>query len=410
MFGRATSDTIPIEILLTKDGKAVVSRGGLYYHDTTFKRKSVPDFIEDKDAYLKDQENKLRTSRRYILTNLLQGNDVFSNSLRVTNGHYNNSKDRGNVLDRHGISMGTAKIAVSRDNGRLYLNNNGTIAGVKSITAGAVFANTNKTINGDEAWARLDPTKLTAEHAEILWDALVTRYSKNKGSMAAFPDERVEGLNVSEVISLLALFGEKKTNVDYENNKKRGMPEHLRNKTLFVHSGRDLTFGTTKVNLHEDNIVKHDKDKKDFITWATTNKNYSIPIAIKPMGIELNAPLKRTFKIGSWENKADAQGQFPTLAQFLINTPVDGKGRFAVVSDLQEFEDTGSAFVRPNLLLGNSISDIKVKKADKNKIKTPIKTKESTKRVKAVARVKEKKPITGVIELRDLPVGSQYTT
>ena len=303
--------------------------------------------------------------------------------------------------------MGTAKIAVSRDNGRLYLNNNGTIAGVKSITAGAVFANTNKTINGDEAWARLDPTKLTAEHAEILWDALVTRYSKNKGSMAAFPDERVEGLNVSEVISLLALFGEKKTNVDYENNKKRGMPEHLRNKTLFVHSGRDLTFGTTKVNLHEDNIVKHDKDKKDFITWATTNKNYSIPIAIKPMGIELNAPLKRTFKIGSWENKADAQGQFPTLAQFLINTPVDGKGRFAVVSDLQEFEDTGSAFVRPNLLLGNSISDIKVKKADKNKIKTPIKTKESTKRVKAVARVKEKKPITGVIELRDLPVGSQ---
>ena len=56
LFGRATSDTIPIEILLTKDGKAVVSRGGLYYHDTTFKRKSVPDFIEDKDAYLKDQE------------------------------------------------------------------------------------------------------------------------------------------------------------------------------------------------------------------------------------------------------------------------------------------------------------------------------------------------------------------
>ena len=258
------SDSIPIEILLTKDGNAVVPRGGLYYHDTTFKRKSVPEYVEDKDAYLRDQENKLRTSRRYILTNLLQGNDVFSNSLRITNGHYNNSKTRGNVLERHSISLGTAKLAVSRDNGRLYLNNNTTIPGVKSGTPGAVFANTNKTINGDEAWARLDPNKLTVEHAEILWDALVERYTKGKGRMAAFPDERVENLNVSEVISLLALFGEKKTNVDYENNKKRGMPEHLRNKTFFVHSGRDLTFGTTKVNLHEDNIPKHDKDKKDF--------------------------------------------------------------------------------------------------------------------------------------------------
>ena len=149
------------------------------------------------------------------------------------------------------------------------------------------------------------------------------------------------------------------------------------------------------------------KIRKTFIAWATTNKNYTIPIAIKPMGIELNAPLKRTFKIGSWGNKADAQGQFPTLAQFLINTPVDGKQKFAVVSDLQEFEDTGSAFVRPNLLLGNSISDIKIKKADKNKVKTPVKTKESTRRVKAVTRVKEKKPISSPMELRDLPVGSQ---
>jgi hypothetical protein len=66
IFTRASADTMPIEILLIKDGKPVVQRGGLYYHTTSFKRKSVPEYVEDKDAYLKDQENKLRKSRRFI--------------------------------------------------------------------------------------------------------------------------------------------------------------------------------------------------------------------------------------------------------------------------------------------------------------------------------------------------------
>lgn len=413
-------DIIPISIRLVKDGKVLHSKG-MYYHTTNFIGRGVPSFIESQgteavNRYLNNQKQRIRTNRFNIVPNLLRGNEVYSDTLRITNGRYNNGITKGNILERHGLELSDGRLAVSRKNGKIYKSNTNIIAGVTAGTAGNIFAPTKKTINGKEAWAKVSPTKITVEHAEILWDAIKTRYSKGNGMLAEFPDARVEGLNVGEVIKMITLFGEKKTNLDYEN-KKTGdkfqgeKREDLRKKTFYVHHEAGVTqlvFGKTTIDLFEDNINGDSANKKVFIKWVTENKNYSIPLAIKSLGIDLNAPFKRTFKIGLWENKADDKGNFMTTAQFLMSVPVDGKQQFAVVSDLQEYEGTGSAFVRPNLMLGDNNNAIKIRQRQDNKPKVPKETTKSKMR-KEASKKRSKGPISvdSPFDIKDLPVGAE---
>ena len=401
---RVSFDAIPISIILVKDGK-VLFKGGMYYHNVSFKENSVPQYIKDKgqdtvNKYVEDRKHSIRKARFNILTNLLKGNEVYANTLRINNGRYNNSKERGNVLKRHGLSIDNSRLAVSRKNSKIYTSQNSIVAGVTATTAGNVFAPTKLTIDGKETWAKVNPTKLTREHAEILWEAINTRYIK--GSNAKLDEKLVTGLTAGEVIQMLTLFGERKTNIDHPDFKGEKRAD-LRNKTLYVHSGSKLTFGTTTVNLYEDNIDIYNADKEAFIKWATENKNYSMPISIKPMGLNMNSPLTKDFKIGSWENKAK-DGKYLTLAQFLMSVPVDGKGKFAVESDLQEYEDTGSAFVRPNLYLGDTMGAIKVKVKPRRKPATP---KETGKGKKSGRIIKNNQTLDSESELKDLKVGTE---
>jgi hypothetical protein len=404
-------DDIPIAVQLIKDNK-VLFKGGMFYHVTDFKQNKPPAYIaaqgkERADRYLYDQKNDLRRTRFVVIPELLKGNTVYSDTLRRGSGHYNNSENRGNVLERHGLAISEGRIAISRQDGKIHLANGQIVAGVNTNSAGTPFAPTKKTIDGKENWAKINPTKLTEEHAEILWDAIVDRYTKG-GRMTPFRDERVSGMNVGEVIDMLVLMGEIKTNIDHKSfvGEKR---EDLRNKTLFVNSGHLLTFGNTKpggtgmtIDLYEDNIATEMANKEAFIKWAMKNKNYSIPIANKTMGVGLNLPLKRTFKIGKWENKADEKGNFLTTAQFLMSVAVDGGKKFAVESDLQEYENTGSAFTRPSLQFGDNAYAFKIKKREvttsekKSKDKTTEPIKPSTTPIKIVSDA----------NLINLPVGT----
>lgn len=342
-------DNIPIAIRLVKNGK-ILYTGGMYYHVASFNKSA-------------DITN-IRRARRFILENTIKGNRVYSDNLQKSFGHFNNTPgNRGNVIKRHGLTLSTASLAVSRKNTKVYVSSANAVPNLSSSRPGSVFAPTSKTPDGREVWAKVDPTKLTTEHAEILWDALVTRYSKGLGGyMAKFPDERVTGLTVGEVINMLVLFGEKKTNIDHPDFRGE-RDEHLRDKTLYVHSGSELTFGAKTINLFEDNMAIEQHNKADFIDWVTKNKNYSVPVAFKTIGIELNGTFNRTFDLGSWKNRPDENGAFMTYAQILMSSPVDGKSKYAVESDLQEYEKTGSVVVRPHLYLGDSIADIKIAKA-----------------------------------------------
>lgn len=393
-------DNIPIAIKLTKNNK-VLFEGGMFYHKPSFG----------------DADN-VRRNRVVILKNLISGNKVYSDNLTKSFGHFNNTPwDRGNVLKRHGLTLRNAKIAVSRKNGKVYTSNDNTVANLTSTAPGSIFAPTSKTPNGREMWAKVNPTKLTVEHAEILWNAIISRYYKGRGGYMAQvidpttnkPDSRISSTNgvadltAGEIINMLVLFGERKTNIDHPNYVGE-KAEHLRNKTLYVHNGRELTFGKSKVDIFEDNMANAERNKKAFIEWATTNKNYSVPLELFAMGVQLNSRFNRTFKLGSWENKPNRNGNFKTYGQFLMASPVDGKDKYAIESDLNEFEDTGSVVSRPHLYLG----DIKIEKSSGNKVVVPKTTKKSKDTKKVINKVKK----TGVLlnitaeDIVNLPVGS----
>jgi hypothetical protein len=382
-------DNMPIGIKLVKDGK-VAFKDGMFYHTSSF-----GDIVE------------LRATRKYILENLLKGFRVYSDTLTKSNGHFNNNRtSKGNILERLGLKINELKLAVSRLNGKVYMSQSDTVPGVGSENPGGVFAPTRKTPNGTTIWARISPSKLTREHAEILWDALVTRYSRGKGGyMAPFPDSRVDGLTVGEVINMLALMGERKTNIDHPNYVGT-KNEALRSKTLYIHNGRQLTFGTATVDIFEDNLTGNNNNRDLFIKWAMNNKNYAVPFGISSMGVELNSPFKRTFKLGSWSNNAEDN---KTYAQFLASSPVDGKGKFALESDLQEYAGSGSVMVRPHLSLGSTAADIKVgKSVELHNQSTDNAADSKTSRVREsiVSRLMSTGRISSAYDIIYAPVGS----
>jgi len=407
-FARVDIDQIPIGIELYKDGK-VMFTGGLYYHQPFFRGMEVPAYIENqgadvKNKYIDNRRQDIKKNRSRILNSLLKGEEVYSDNLKRTNGRYNTSESRGTVLDRHGLSVNEVEIGVSRKRGKVHTSNGSTIPGLFSKTPGTPYVPTKKTINGKKIWAKVNPTKLTKEHADILWDAIITMYQKGNGRLSPFPDDRVENLTVREVIHMLALFGQLKTDIDHPDFRGE-KSEHLRKKTLFVNSARMLTFGTTIVDIHEDNIVIAKANKAKFINWAMENKNYSISIGIKSMGFELNSEFKRSFKIGSWVNKP-IDGNYLTPAQILATVPVDGDKKFALESDLQEYKDTGSAFINPNLLLGDSSADIKFRKKSVRKVITPKKVAQKKATEKNVRKLKKNNKLDSQHELQNLPVGA----
>lgn len=353
-------DKMPIGIVYkTKSGKEF--KGGIYYHDTTYVEKhlTIPTKIRRDGyknligpaaikAYKNDEKIRVREARKKILYALLTGKEVVLDKITKTSGIPNNTKTKNNIADilkenPNKITLGivdSSKSAWTADNEYI-------VEGFG--TPGNVLFNTTKTCNGEVGSVKANLNKLSKEHAEILWDALFTKYRPKKynqpsGNQAQFPDDRVTGLTVGEVVDLLVLEGSKATNVNHPNNKGRDM-SHLVDKQLYVekgflHFGKDGVISLLPLYADKGN---YEQDKQRFIEWVTKNKNYVIPK--KPFGKKgpgLNAPIGRNFKLGNWE-----VSDKDTFAGVAIKYN-------SIVTDVQEFEDTGSVFRSPVIIIDPS--------------------------------------------------------
>ena len=393
-------DRIPIKASLV-DGDKKFS-GGMFVHDTDYSNIVIPERIKEGGPtavtkYIKEQKTATREFRRAILEQLLAGNEIHSVNLDKTKGHYNNTKNRSNIITTLGGELKDKKLIVIRNNRIGYTALEDFVRDLRG-NPGTIITTTNKTANGKQAYVRVLPTKITKEHADILWDALKTMYNSGKGgARATFPDARVSGLNVLEVIRMLVLFGDRNTNVD---NPVNNLGEHLRSKALYVHSGKDLFFGKDgKVNLKESNKEVDAANKKAFTDWVMANKNYNVMLNHKDLKIQLNEKLGRSFKIGSWEYDSSEN---LTYAQVLMSKPVDGTGKYVVETNLEEWKDTGSVMTRPVLILGNGIKSLVTVPKDKPKV-NPKKT---SKQNAAVDKAKRSNVLKTAGDLIDLPTGS----
>lgn len=417
-------DLIPIGARIVVDGKPYGK--GLYYHITEYDNIAIPleilkQGIEVENAYIRDQKLRTQAGRRYILESLFLGNEIDIKTNGKTEGYPNNQKGAQFSLRDvfKPLKKGQVKLWIARRKGQLWANDNEEKAG--RYTPGSIYYITRQTSNGKEYAVKLNKSKLTEEHADILFDAILKRYSYTTSRMRGMhqvwdpTDNRVSGLTVGEVIDLLSYFGEA-TALDYKD-KQGKQPnfgkEHLQDKELYVskneHGRLILHFGKDgTIDLHDaENRVEN---KKAFIDWATKNKPYSVRRGILYQSqYSLNDPLSREFKIGSWENKKNEDGSFNTYATFLTTTPVgtyeeEGvtKQKYAVTTDIVPDAD-GNIFVGPTLLLKFD-NNIIVREKVKIREETPKeeKIKQAEKKAKSV---QEKETVTWK-DFTNLPVGS----
>ncbi|MBE3085614.1 MAG: hypothetical protein IMZ64_05280, partial [Bacteroidetes bacterium] len=326
-FSKELVDKLPIKVSI-KVGDQIFDRG-LYLHDSDFWNVRAPENLPvDPEAFVLQRRQESRDTRMAVLTELLTGNKVTSAGIKKLNGWFNTVKTDGNVHERLNMPMGGLIVYIGVPGllgDTVELQSSPTdIRRIYNPSRGGVYVITNKTSSGDLVLLKLNPQKLSVEHADIYWEAMKTAYSGGVGGgfKALMKDDRVEGVNAKEVMSLLALFGDRATNPDHANNV--GMAEHLKNKALYVRHEKGKTwlyFGlANKVDLFELNLGKAEQNKQDFIDWAIKNKNYRVPLENKAMGLNLNEPFKRTFKIGSLENNPiDEKGHYAPYSAVLID-------------------------------------------------------------------------------------------
>lgn len=336
-------DELPIHIKVEDKGNTFTAE--LFYHTTSYDNIVIPLEVYDKllttpnaiEEYKLREQLKTREFRQLIGASILLGTPYSIKGADKSEGHPNvrpyDEKNRNRPL----------KEVFGKENNPIFIGNldgeldNGTDndGNEHTVTPGSVYTVTKKTCNGKTALVKLNYSKLSEEHASILYNNIVQRFKKGQGSAATSQDDRVKGLTTGQVIDLLARFGEKATSITHERNAERwadNLQIHAE-KQLFVtydSNGRpQIVFGDPEgdggtYSIH--NTATAAQAEKHFIAWATKHKNY--PVYKVHDGLEikaLNRDFKKKFKLGAWSHDGKS-----TYESFVKNNNI-------VLSDLQEY-------------------------------------------------------------------------
>jgi hypothetical protein len=346
-------DIIPIKISYkTKDNQ--IFDTGLYYHDTNFIHRLsgggwnivIPSDVEDVEAYIQSEREKVRKNRKILLTALLSGKEVILYNIGKTMGIPNNTGVNRRIDEVLKQDANEIKLGIVDSTERAWTGQGNEDMKGKG-TPGNILFETNKTCNGETGTIKCNISKLSPEHAAILWDVLITRSHRGSGgNQAVYKTEDVEGLTIGQVLKLLTNFGPK-TNINHPNKVGK---EYLKNKQLFIDNKLILHYGENTVDIHDifKNRINITQERENFINWATKNKNYTITKEIPELGIELNKPMKKKFKLGSWVSEGN-----DNYSGFLIKNGI-------VQTDVDEFENTGSLYHAPVTIIDISESGYEV--------------------------------------------------
>jgi len=398
-------DLIPIKINYTsRQGKEF--NNGLYYHDSAYDNIYIPPQIlregQDKiDEFVRLQKEKTRKYRKLILTALLSGQTVELLNVKKTIGIPNNTDVNRKIDEVLKQDANTIKLAIVDSTGTLWTGHNSEVLEGFG-TPGNIFISTTKTCNGEEGTIKCNISKLTPEHANILFNAILTKFREGSGgNRAVYEGDEVTSLTVGQTIDLLTLFGPA-TNINHPNNIERDM-SHLENKQLFI-EGDNLHYGKNVVSLK---TITSDKanaelERNKFVDWATMFKNYAVSKQNKELEIELNKPMNKVFKIGSWVSEGK-----DTYAGSIIKNGL-------VKTDVQEFEDTGSLFHAPVTIIDLSESGLDIRPikdiAYETEIKRVSKQKPTTAKEQKEQDIKiaeeVKLPPSELDKIKSLPVNS----
>lgn len=367
----------PIKVLVKV--KDTTYDSGLYYHIPEYVSTTVTTATGEKKVItrlkvsqsdpqesINAEKGRINKVRYSIIKDLLNGTVPFTTGLTRTKGFPNNTDKQYHIPTAWKEDVKNIKLFIVNSDGEAMASVNEKYDAKSS--PGTVLARTAKTCNGEEAMIKLTSSKLTSEHAGILYEAIIQLHSKGKGSKSFFENSdrstNVSELTLGETIDLLANFGDN-TKVSFADEtsgahearwSEMGILETMRNKQLRVleetiegKKKYSLVFGNNKVDLFDRN------NKELFTKWAIENKAYPVRM-YKPMslnGLSLNQTLNKSFEIGSWKyDKSEAK----TYAQVLVDNPV-ADGTYAVTTNVVEYEGTGSLFKDPIPILSNKTDE-----------------------------------------------------
>lgn len=308
-----------VEIKIKVQIAGLEFKGNIWLHKTDYKNIHP-------QANEAEERQKCRDMRREILKLAKEDKTVTTKGIDNNSiGHPNNTGKVGQNIekawnqDSRELEVGIVNQDAILDFGSGRLDRKGP------TFKGMILIKTHKTINGEPGLVRVNPKKLSKEHASILFDAITKLYKD--GYNSEFKAEGVESLRAGDVVNILALMGERQTSLDHPGN---ALPEYLRDKQLFVDSEEGvLNFGyNSKTGKpHRQPVSNPNKDMKNrFVKWATEHKNYPAYISSKSLGIKgINEKWDKAFKLG--------------------DITYDGKGRYADVliknglltTDVEEF-------------------------------------------------------------------------
>jgi len=175
--------------------------------------------------------------------------------LFVSEGAHNTTKGaKNNILDvlksvNEATSAEQVRIGIATSTGMVSMNGEEIPVGFGKM--GNIFTVTMATPNRKQRFLKLNPSKLSAEHAQLVFLALQQAYTKGRGGFKAkFEAPNVEGLSIGDFLSLMVYYGEKDTKY-LASNTSNSAKAYLKDKQLYVgNKGKTLFFGQFNMPLH----------------------------------------------------------------------------------------------------------------------------------------------------------------
>jgi len=348
-------DMIPIKYTY-QDG-TVVFENGIYAHQSNYKHLTVEagELIglsekEAMDARLSSKKDKMmamRNTRRQILTEKLKGNSITFPVERKTVGHYNTDPNTNislsQLLEQLGDAATSQEIGLGLTDGNIYIAGDERRAGKGS--KGNIYWRTNRTANGESVIVKLNPSKISKEHAKIVLEALKQQV-KGKGNDKFVGVGVTGGLRVKDVLKHLITHGKDVTEVPANNKSKSRYIQ----KQLWTTPEGGLKFGETLIDLNKITA----EQEKAFIEWASINKNY--PVSKPFLGKKLAA--REDFTIGS---TMSYNVETDNYASFLINSDT-------LMTRLRVVPGTKSITNNPTIILNETAPSITEKKVVKKQV------------------------------------------
>lgn len=291
-------DEVPIKITITVGSKTFT--GGLHYHNPFFGKSE-------------GERLAIRNYRIQLVRELVQGNKVATKGAEKYAGSINNSGGNKKLSQVKGVDVNSLVLGVANLEGNIMSGDGTLLLGQGS--PGNVFMETTATSNGSKRLVKLNVSKVSNEHANMLWDAF--NVAAKNGLNAVYSNPRVTpGVKAKTVINALVYSG--KDTLDYRD--KTVYPDlYLADKTLYLDNNKVLHYGkATSINLESATP----KDKADFLSWVTANKNYIV------YRNQLGKSNKKDIMIGSFAYKAGEPYNKFLVDNAIIMTDLDSNKPF----------------------------------------------------------------------------------